>query len=308
MIQSTLNSPQCPKYVLVTAAYNEAKFIKRALESTIAQTLLPERWVIVSDGSTDGTDDIVRSYATNHHFIHLVRITEEHPRNFAAQVFALQTACNHLLDTDYDFIGNLDADVAMDPTYFASLFQRFRADDRLGLAGGYIFEQSGPQFRNRPSNSESSVAHATQMFRRECFRHVGGYQALKYGGPDWLAEIRARLGGWSVRSFPDLPVYHYRPTTSAEGMFRACWRQGYMDHCMGSLFSFELMKCGRRLFDRPFLIGSLARLTAFCAAKFGDEPLLVSGEVASYLQNEQRARVREFFKRVAGPNLQKEQP
>src|SRR5947209_13754439 len=97
-----------PSYVLVTAAYNEERLIENTLNSVVSQTLFPKRWVIVSDGSTDRTDDIVRSYSTTYPFIELHRITEQHARDFGAQVNAINAGYERLKHLDFEFVANLD--------------------------------------------------------------------------------------------------------------------------------------------------------------------------------------------------------
>ena len=176
-------------FVLASAAFNEDRYIESLIQSVVSGTRRPLRWVIVSDGSTDRTDEIVRDYAARYEFIRLHRISEEHPRNFVAQVVAINAGFSLLRDLDFDFIGNLDADITLEPTYFAELLGRFEKDPRLGLAGGYIWEKYGGKFRCRKTNSPQSVAHGVQMFRRRCLDDIGGaYVPLPYGGPDWYAE------------------------------------------------------------------------------------------------------------------------
>jgi glycosyltransferase involved in cell wall biosynthesis len=280
------------EYVLVTAAYNEERFIGKTIQSIVEQTHVPKKWVIVSDGSTDRTDEIVRSYTRAHEFIQLHRISEEHPRNFAAQVNAINTGCRLLKDLDFDFIGNVDADVSFEPEYYERLLAKFGEDANLGLAGGYIHEEMNGVFRSRSHNSTDSVAHAVQLFRRACFEVVGGYLPLPYGGPDWAAEITARINGWRVRSFPELPVRHYRPTSSAGGIVRSRYRQGLMDYSLGCLPMFEIVKCLHRIAAHPFVIGSLARLAAFGVSYIVRAPRSVTPEVVQYLREEQRQRLR----------------
>jgi glycosyltransferase involved in cell wall biosynthesis len=289
--QTTLS--QCDKtYVLVTAAYNEEKFITKTIDSIISQTVRPKKWVIVSDGSSDQTDEIVRSYSHTHDFIQLHRICEEHPRNFAAQVNAINTGCQLLKELEFDFIGNVDADVSFEPEYYERLLAKFDEDASLGLAGGYIHEESNGVFRSRAKNSPDSVAHAVQLFRRACFETVGGYTPLPYGGPDWVAEIIARKNGWGVRSFPELPVRHYRPTSSAGGIVRGRYRQGLMDYSLGSDPVFETIKCLSRIATQPYVIGALARLLGYFWSACQRRALAVPQDVAEFLRAEQRARVR----------------
>jgi poly-beta-1,6-N-acetyl-D-glucosamine synthase len=288
-------SIQGNRYVLVTAAYNEEAYIGRTIESIVAQTVLPDRWAIVSDGSMDRTDEIVNSYAARYPFIQLVRITEEHPRNFAAQVFAINYGYRQLQKRDFEFIANVDSDVSFEPTYFSRLLKRFGEDPSLGLAGGYIHEKRNGQFEVRPMNSERSVAHAVQMFRRECFDAIGGYLALPYGGPDWYAQVSARMHGWQVRAFPDLPVCHYRPTGGADRPFPGLYRQGRMDYSVGSYPPFEVLKIVRRFQAKPYVIGALVRLSGFLTGYLRREKRPVSQEFVRFLRAEERSRFRAFF-------------
>jgi glycosyltransferase involved in cell wall biosynthesis len=278
-------------YLLVTAAYNEEKYIERTIKSVVAQTVPPLKWVIVSDGSTDRTDEIVLKYAQKHRFIMLNRITEQHPRNYSAQVLAINAGLGVLRAYDSEFVANLDADVSFEPTYYQRLISRFESDPKLGLAGGYVLEKRRGVFQSRPGNSTRSVPHAVQFFRRSCFDSVGLYQPLAYGGPDWVAEVRARQLGWKVAAFQDLPVCHYRATASSGGQLRGRLRQGRMDYSVGSLFLFEVLKCARRLRDSPSVLGAIARLYGFLSLYLSRKPRCMPDEFVQYLQQEQRKRL-----------------
>jgi poly-beta-1,6-N-acetyl-D-glucosamine synthase len=282
-------------YVLVTAAYNEEASIEKTIQSVVRQTVKPLHWVIVSDGSTDRTDAIVSGYAREHAFIQLHRLSEGHKRNFGAQVDAIHAGCAQLQARalDYAYIGNLDADICLEPAYFAELIGRFESNPQLGLAGGYICEADAQGvFRSRSLNGVDSVAHAVQLFRRECFEAIGGYLPLKYGGPDWHAEVTARMKGWSVCSFPDLQVQHLRPTGSADHWRRDRIRKGKMDYALGSHPVFEIVKCARRVFSEPpIVLGALLRFSAFAWCYCVGEPRPVSKEFMEFLRKEQMARV-----------------
>jgi poly-beta-1,6-N-acetyl-D-glucosamine synthase len=79
----TMKSLSLSKYVLITPARNEAQSIELTIQSVVAQTIRPLRWVIVSDGSTDETDNIVSKYAAEHPWIELVRTPDRRERHFA---------------------------------------------------------------------------------------------------------------------------------------------------------------------------------------------------------------------------------
>lgn len=280
------------RYALVTAAYNEEPYIGKLLDSVVAQEVLPVKWVIVSDGSTDGTDKIVDRYASEFAFIQLLRITDKHERNFAAQVNAINRGFTELRAIAYDYIGNLDADISLEPWYFARLLKKFEKDERLGLAGGYIYEERGGAFQCRRTNRTTSVPHGLQLFRRECFEPLGGYLRLPYGGPDWHAEVCVRMNGWRVEAFPDLPAYHHRPTGMAGGLLRYWYRQGFMDFSLGCHPGLEVVRCLRRLRSRPVVVGAFARLLGFLQACCAGRGRPVSDEFVAFLRNEQRLRFR----------------
>jgi biofilm PGA synthesis N-glycosyltransferase PgaC len=283
-------------YVLVTAAYNEEAYIENTIRSVVAQTVLPMRWAIVSDGSTDRTDEIVLSYAARHPFIHLVRVQEEHARNFAAQVHAINLGCKSLQPLNYRLIANLDSDVSFEPTYYSRLIEKFDEDSNLGLAGGFICEERDGKFVGRPGNRDYSVAHAVQMFRRECFESIGGYRALPYGGPDWYAQVVARMQGWGVKAFDDLPVSHHRPTGGAERRYRNIIREGRMDYSVGSYPPFEILKLVRRFPIKPYVLGSCVRMYGFLLGYWHREQRPVSPEFIQFLRREQKNALRKLFR------------
>lgn len=288
------------KYALVTAAYNEEAYIGKTIESVVAQTLAPQRWAIVSDGSTDRTDQIVQDYAARHPFVQLIQNRAKHARNFAAQVLAINIGCSYLQSRDYQFIGNVDADVTFEPNYFSRLLAKFDEDPQLGLAGGFICEEEKGEFKPRRTNSVRSVAHAVQMFRRRCFESIGGYVPLPYGGPDWHAEVMARMHGWHVEAFPHLRVLHHRPTGSADLFIRDRFRDGLMDYSLGTSPLFELARLARRIPSRPFALGALARFGGFCWGYCSGKSREVSEEFMTFLRNEEKQWLSSFLSTLLG--------
>jgi biofilm PGA synthesis N-glycosyltransferase PgaC len=289
-------SANAKKYVLVTAAYNEEAYIGKTIESIVGQTLLPQRWVIVSDGSTDRTDEIVQSYAVRYPFIQLYRNEDKHKRNFGAQVMAIHRGVEQLRGVDYDFIANLDADLTFDPTYYEQLLRKFDEHPQLGLAGGFVFDlEPDGVFRNRPMNGEHSVAHAVQMLRRECYEETGGWVALPYGGPDWHLQVSVQMLGWRIKAFRELPAYHHRPTGTAERRFRNLFREGRMDYSVGSDPIFEIFKLARRFRAKPFILSSFVRLSGFLWGYCIREERPVSKEFVRFLRSQQRNALRKLF-------------
>jgi hypothetical protein len=291
-------------YALVTAAYNEGSLIESTIKSIVAQDHRPAKWVIVSDGSTDDTDAIVSHYQAEYDFIQLHRLTEDHPRNFAAQAIAINAGFARLNWMGCEFIGNLDADITMEPSYFARLLEKFRDDAKLGVAGGFLYEKgSDGVFRCRPKTSVTSVAHAVQLFRRACFQDIGAaYLPLPFGGPDTYAETSARMKGWRVRSFQDLKASHHRLTGSAGGLLRGCVRQGRMDYSLGTLPLFELFRVLGKADCAPIVIGALARLAGFVHSYCSGARPSVPEDFIAFSRKEQVGRIANLLRSGNGAN------
>jgi glycosyltransferase involved in cell wall biosynthesis len=285
-----------PEYCLMTAAYNEEANIARTIESVLAQSLSPKRWFIVSDGSVDKTDEIIKDYAAKHDFIRFVRMTRVPGRSFGRKVMALQSASKLLEEVQFDFIGNLDADVSVLPTYFEDLLAQFAKNPGLGIAGGFVCDETDGKFQSRRSNRVYSVAHAGQLVRRECYQAIGGYAVLEYGGEDWHAQIAAKMKGWTVESLPELKIFHHRPTGTGDNLVRHKFRQGRMDYSFGSDALFELLKCLERLPEEPFFVGSLARLLGFSWSWIRRDRRPVSGDFMAFLRNEQKQKLKAMMR------------
>jgi glycosyltransferase involved in cell wall biosynthesis len=284
-------------YALMTAAYNEAANIERTIQSVLAQTVRPQRWVIVSDGSTDETDEIVHNYAQQHDFMRFMRMSRPPGHSFRTKVVALQAGQKLLAEIPFAFIGNLDADITIAPTYFEDLIELFLQNPKLGLAGGFVCEDVHGEFKGRISNRTHSVAHAAQLVRRECYEAIGGYQILEYGGEDWHAQVSANMRGWQTEAFPELPIYHHRQTGTGTNLLRSSFRLGRLDYSFGSDPLFESIKCALRWRSSPFVVGGLLRFLGFAWSSVCQETRPVSPEFVSFLRSEQKARVASMFRR-----------
>jgi glycosyltransferase involved in cell wall biosynthesis len=295
-----------PGYALVTAAYNEEKFIQRTIESIVDQTVPPQKWIIVSDGSTDRTDEIVETYARQCGFVELYRITEEHPRNFTAQVNAINAGFARLRASGWHFIGNLDSDITLDPDYFEKLLERFSKDPGLGVAGGFIYEEENGNFVNRRSNSIDSVAHGVQLFRRECLEALGGYTPFSWGGSDSHAVVRARMNGWRAESVSELKAFHHRPTGGGFGGLRYQYKGGQMDFYLGTHPVFEMFRMARRFRSKPYVIGPIARLAGFAWGYVSGQRRQASPEFIRFFRAEQMNKLRALWTwRSANPRMSK---
>jgi len=282
-------------YVLVTPARNEARFIERTIGSVVAQTVRPARWVIVSDGSTDGTDDIVRKYTSEHDWIELVRMPERRERHFAGKVHAFNAGYARVSDLKYDVIGSLDADISFDEDYFAFLLGRLAEDLRLGLVGTPFKGRSTYDYR---FVSIEHVSGACQLFRRECFEEIGGYVPIKGGGVDHVAVINARMKGWKTRTFTEKVCVHHRELGSAQHRaWIARFKDGALDYALGGHPVWELFRTMYQMTRRPLVGGGVMLLAGYVWAMVRRAERPVSREFVEFRRREQMLRLRRY---VAG--------
>lgn len=284
-------------YVLITAVRNEEAYIEATIKSVLAQTRLPKKWVIVSDGSSDRTDDIIKQHIQHSKHIELIRRDPGNNQgaNFASKVFAINVGYERIKNDSFAYIGHLDADITLENDYYENMIKIFGQNPLLGIAGGFIYEPDHGKFESRRYNTARSVAGGIQFFRRECYEAVNGFIPLKRGGEDSYAEVIARMKGWKVESFPNLHVFHHKVGLFVRGAMRESLRQGLVDYSLGSHPLFEFFKCIRRIGEKPYLIGAFIRMCGFVWPNLIQQPRLVSSEFIGYLRKEQLTLLKSFF-------------
>lgn len=269
--------------------------IGRTAESILAQTIRPLKWVVVNDASTDKTRQILEGYAREHSFIELVNLERPAGRHFGNKVRAFNEGFARVKGLEYDFIGNLDADISFAPAYFANILQQFKIDPKLGLAGGMVHTTINGQFVSQEVALDS-VAGAVHLYRRKCFEDIGGYIPMPNGGEDSASEISARMHGWKTRTFSEFPVQEHRFTGSATAHpLRSRIKEGLRMYSLGYSPMFFFVRCVYRFRERPFLIGSCAAYYGFLRAAFARCPKVVPPEFVQFLRNEQRSKLKRLI-------------
>lgn len=285
-------------YVLITPARNESTFIELTIKSVVAQTVRPLKWVIVSDGSTDGTDEIVMRYAAEHEWIELVRMAERKERHFAGKVLAFNAGYSMVKGLEYDMIGCLDADVSFDGDYFSFLLNKFSETAQLGLVGT-PFREGNDNYYNYQFVSIEHVSGACQLFRRKCFESIGGYVPVKGGGIDHVAVITARMRGWQTKTFIEKFCLHHRKIGSAKhSAMMAKFGIGKLDYALGGHPVWELFRSGYQMTRRPIIIGGAMILAGYIWSCVRRQERPVSIELVKFRRREQMARLRKFFARI----------
>jgi biofilm PGA synthesis N-glycosyltransferase PgaC len=286
-------------FVVITPARNEARFIELTLKSVTAQTALPQKWVIVSDGSTDGTDDLVKKYAARHPWIELVRMPERVERHFAGKVHAFNAGYERVRDTEYDVIVSLDADISFESDYFAFLLEKLSADVALGLVGTPFRDQSGETYDYRFVSIEH-VSGACQVFRRECFEDVGGYMPVKGGSIDHIAVISARMMGWKTRTFPEKSCLHHREMGTAQrSVLMSKFKLGVKDYNVGNHPLWEIFRAAYQMKASPVALGGLALGAGYFWALLRGEERPVSPDLVAFHRKEQFQRLGKFLRQLA---------
>jgi GT2 family glycosyltransferase len=213
-------------------------------------------------------------------------------RDFSSKVYAIQAGIEKLKGAEYDFIGNLDTDVSFEPNYYESILTMFQENPKLGIAGGTVFEACGRKWIRLHTSDSWSVSGAIQMFRRQCFKDIGGYIPLKIGGEDTIAEVMARMHGWEVKTFPIITVLHHRRIgVERANILSARFHQGRKEYSCGYHPLFEIARCISRVREKPYMFGSLLRLYGYCYAFLRREPQSISKDIISFLRQEQMGRL-----------------
>jgi glycosyl transferase family 2 len=283
------------RYLLITPAKNEATFIELTIRSVISQTVRPVRWVIINDGSTDRTGEIVEGYARKHDWIELLQMPERQNRDFASKADCVNTAYDHAKHLPHDIVASLDADISFEQDYFAFLLQKFVDDPRLGLAGT-PFSENGKTYDYRFSSTHH-VSGACQLFRRECFEGIGGYTPVKGGGIDVIAVLGARMKGWRTQTFTEKRCSHHRLMGSAQERRKILvgFSAGQKDYRLGFHPVWEAFRSVYQMTRKPYILGGAAMFSGYSWAMLRRSQRSVGRELIHFQRQDQMRRLLRFF-------------
>ena len=287
------------KYVLLTSARNEAALIDKTIRAVISQTIRPLRWVIVSDGSNDGTDEIVKRYANQHNWIELLRLPEHRDRHFAAKAVCINAGYLPISKSEFDVVGNLDADVSFEPGYFKFLLDKFAHMPNLGVAGTpYVEATDGKDAKSSAHIfvNQNHVSGQCQLFRRKCFEEIGGYVPIKGGAIDWVAVTTARMKGWETRSFDEQTFLHHRKMgTADQGVLKSRFHYGRKAYYVGGHPVWEILRGLFSMKDQPWILGGLCFQLGYLWALVTRMPRPVAPELIAFHRAEQMQRLRRLW-------------
>jgi biofilm PGA synthesis N-glycosyltransferase PgaC len=260
--------------LLITPARDEAAHLERTIRAVAAQTQRPDLWLIVDDGSTDATAEILDRAAGELPFLRVLRAPEHEAGDpdrlaVAAEARAFNWALDNLELADYTHVGKLDADVELPAEYFERLLARFEAEPRLGIAGGGLLERG----RNGWALAKVPAYHvrgALKLYSRECFAAIGGIDERL--GWDTIDETYARMSGFQTRSFPQIPARHHRPVATRGGTLRGRARHGQCAYVLRYGGWWVALRSLKVACSRPYGLSGAAFLYGYlrAAAQRGD--------------------------------------
>jgi glycosyltransferase involved in cell wall biosynthesis len=286
-----------PAYVLITPARNEATLIEKTIQSMIRQTIPPVKWVIIDDGSTDNTAEIVERYLEQNAWMELVKRPQRLDRSFAGKVHAFNAGYEKLKGLHYEVIGNLDGDISFEPDHFEFLLGKFAHDPALGVAGT-VFREEGYNSETDSFEGRKHVAGQCQLFRAECWHEIGGYIAHRAGGIDWMAVTTARMKGWKTESFRERWFQHHRHLGTAErSILASAFSYGEKDYYLGGHPIWEMFRVAYRFTKQPYLIGGMALGLGYCWAFIRRTPRPVSRELMAFHRKEQMIKLKAILRR-----------
>lgn len=277
------------KYIIITPARDEEEFLAKTVAAVANQTILPQQWIIVNDGSRDNTGDIIDQAAATFPWITARHRQDRGFRQAGGGVIAtFYDGYEQILSTDWDFIIKLDADLSFSSDYFERCFAEFEKNPRLGIAGGGIYHEDHGELKLE-KDPAFHVRGATKIYRRECWEGIGGL--LRAPGWDTLDELKANMLGWKTHTFPELRLSHHRYTGAADGAWKDSIKNGRANYITGYHPAFMLMKCLRRLTKRPYVVSSVGLFWGFVSGYLRRIPQVQDRPLIRYTRNQQVRRI-----------------
>jgi biofilm PGA synthesis N-glycosyltransferase PgaC len=277
------------RYVVVTPVRDEEAYLPLTIASMVRQTILPQEWIIVDDGSKDSTGSIIDQAAQQYSWIRAVHRNDRGFRKWGAGIIeAFYDGYNVLQSNDWEYMSKLDGDLSFEPDYFERAFGKFQENPRIGIGGGvlYHYDQGQKVLENHP---KFHVRGGVKIYRRACWEAIDG---LWVGpGSDTVDEVKANMLGWTTTSFFDIHMIHHRFTGASWGRWGGLVKDGKIDYVSGYHPLFLTAKSIVRLLRRPYLLGSFALAYGYISAHLEGMPRVNDPELIRYLRRQQLAKL-----------------
>jgi glycosyltransferase involved in cell wall biosynthesis len=277
------------RYLLISPCRDEAEYVQTTIDSVAAQSVLPAKWLIVDDGSTDATPEIVARAAQKHPYIQVVRREDRGRRSVGPGVIdAFYFGLSQVDASQYEYICKFDCDLEMPPRYFERILQHFEADPWLGTLSGKLHLRAGSRLVLERTGDENSVG-PVKFFRRRCFEDIGGF--VREVCWDGIDGHLCRMNGWIARSVdePELRIIHLRQMGSSHiSLWNGRKRWGRGKYFMGSTPYYMAAVSLYRMLERPYILGGLGILCGYVQASLERAPRMQDPEYLEQLKRFER--------------------
>jgi poly-beta-1,6-N-acetyl-D-glucosamine synthase len=279
------------KYIIISPVRNEEKNIEYTIQSVLSQTIKPARWIIVDDGSSDRTADIIKNYTSDNNWISLLQLADRgyYDLNGGGEIKAFYQGYQKIKDDNFAFLVKLDGDISFDPYYFENLFKEFHANKRLGVASGALYHL---RTDNQPVPETTYKHHprgAARVYRRECWEDIGGVKdKLTW---DAIDVYKARMLGWDTYNFESIRAIHHVKTWEKGGLTRGLIRAGRLQYLMGTHPLFFAAKVIKRSFAKPYVFGAGVMLYGYLKSNLAGEERVPEPELMDFIRKEQLKRL-----------------
>ncbi len=277
------------RYVLISPCRNEADYMRQTLDTVIAQSLRPAKWIIVNDGSTDDTTGILEEYSQRHNWIQVITRPDRGHRAVGPGVIdAFYSGYAAVNPDDYEYLCKLDLDLRLPLRYFETLIEHMEANLLIATCSGKSYIEEHGELVDERHDDALSLG-MTKFYRISCFKAIGGFvREVMWDGIDCH---RCRMQGWIACSWdePELRFVHLRPKgSSQEGIYTGRMRHGYGQYFMGTGFWYMLASAVWRINQKPYLFGSAAMLWGWIKSALQCKPRYQDKEFIAFLRYYQR--------------------
>lgn len=278
-------------YLIISPVRNEAKYLPLTVQSVRNQTVLPKQWIIVDDGSNDGTGAVADAAALECDWIRVVHRADRGYRQPGSGVIEAFYDGLRLRGADpWEFLVKLDGDLSFENDYFERCLEHFHKRPRLGISGGTVYCSRGATLEVESKiDPKFHVRGAAKMYRQACWRDIGGL--LRVPGWDTLDEVKANMLGWETYTIPEARLVHHRPAGGAYGVWSNWVKNGRANYVAGYHPVFMLVKCFSRMVQRPYLIASCGLLVGFLGGYLKRVPQVEDRELIRYFRRQQINRL-----------------
>lgn len=271
------------EFIIVIPAYNEEELIGQTIRSILQQSQLPKQLIVVNDGSTDRTEEIVQEFVDQYDWIKLVNNDKKEGHAPGAKVIKAFYLGFNTIDIPYDYIVKLDADLELPDNYFASISKMFENNPKLGIAGGTIVIEKNGDWVYENFSDEDHVKGAYKSYRRACFEAIGGPKLSV--GWDTADELVARFLGWEVATNTSLQIKHFREMGTETGFVKVREKVGYGMYRLRYGFWITLISAIKAGYlNKPYVLTGLAVLYGFFKAFFRRDEFIVTKEEGAFIR------------------------